>query len=84
MYTYRWRVRVSSWWRKLKDERARRARTETDHLRGGFSPRIYVPIQQQGLFLEERIIRYLRKCWDNIRIAQGLFQLGIVEVINGH
>lgn len=75
---------MSSWWRKLKDERARKVRTEIDRIRGGFSSTLYVPIQQQGLFLEERIIRYLRQRWDNIRIAQGLIQLGVMEVINGH
>lgn len=74
---------MSSWWRKLKDWRAREVRREIDRIRGGFSATFYVPNHAPGLFLEERIIRYLRKRWDNVRIAQGLFQLGIQECFQG-
>jgi hypothetical protein len=64
MYTFRWRVRVSSWWRKIKEHRQRKVRAEIDRILGGISESFYTPLQPPPPVLRMRILEYCRQWWE--------------------
>ena len=72
---------MRSWWWRLVDHRARKVRKEIDRIRGGFSETFYTPNTAPKIFLEERVARFVRQRWDNVRIFTSLWHLSIVEVI---
>jgi hypothetical protein len=64
--------RLPAHWSLFREWRARKVRTEVDRIQGGFSVNRYIPNRPPDLFIEERIIRFWRQRWDNIRITCSL------------
>ena len=80
-----------AWWRlplhvdSLQQWRRRKVRTEVDRIRGGFTPRIYIPNTPPPMYLGERILEYLNRWWedfhDEIRTPEGVAEATYREML---